>query len=70
MWHLVQSMPLWADSASVFCAGFIALHEVQYDWSFMAATGQTRTPTTIAARTMTTTQANHALRYQGRGTGR
>jgi hypothetical protein len=29
MWHCVQSMPVWADAANVFSAGFMALHEVQ-----------------------------------------
>ena len=28
----VQSMPLWAEAASVFSAGFMALQDVQYDW--------------------------------------
>ena len=29
MWHCVQSMPVWADAASVFSAGFMALQDVQ-----------------------------------------
>ena len=56
--------------ASVFSAGFIALHDVQYDSVSMAATGSTRMAKHTTAIAMTTTHVNHVERYHGRGTGR
>ena len=39
MWHSVQSMPACEELARDFCAGCMALQEVQYEALSRAATG-------------------------------